>query len=167
MCIPSGCLYISKNLVRWGGKTDKGNVTRLMFQWVKTYCAAFCASCALRWWKERQTASKLGEDLAQFIQYSYLDKGEFYFWRFNVKKTTLPLPVKTLSCLNIQWCVYMDAKFQGFVEKCVFAPRFLVYRGKKKRSRNLLKLNFIPTSKICQLSNSDGMLLLTGKIVKE
>ena len=110
MCIPSGCLYISINLVRWGGKTDKGNVTILMFQCVKAYCAAFCASCALRWWKERQTASKLREDVAQLIQYLYLDKREFYIWRFNVKKTTLPLPAKILSCL---YSVYMDAKFQG------------------------------------------------------
>lgn len=107
MCIPSGCLYISNNLVRWGGKTDKGNVTRLTFQYVKTYCAAFCASCALRWWKERQTASKLREDVAQLIQYLYLDVN-FIFGVSMLRKQRFPCLI--LSCL---YSVYMDTKFQG------------------------------------------------------
>ena len=64
-----------------------------------------------------------------------------FFRHFTVKKTSLPLPAERLSCLYIEWVAYMDAICKECLWiKCVFATKFLVYRGKITGSETVFGL---------------------------
>ena len=63
-----------------------------------------------------------------------------FFRYFTFKKTSLPLPGERLSCLYIQWVTYMDAICKECSWICVFATKFLVYRGKIKGSETVFRL---------------------------
>jgi len=64
-----------------------------------------------------------------------------FFQHFTVKKTSLPLPAQRLSCLYIQWVVYMDAICKEYLWiKCVLSTKFLVYRGNIKGSETVFRL---------------------------
>ena len=68
-----------------------------------------------------------------------------FFRQFTVQKTRLPLPAVRLSCLHIQWFAYMDAICKECLWiKCVFAPKFLVYRFEIKGFVNELILILSP-----------------------
>lgn len=64
-------------------------------------------------------------------------------WVFSVNKTSLPMPAKRLFCLYIQWIARnVDAvcKEGLWGKKCIFAAKFLVYRGEMKCSESFFRL---------------------------
>ena len=66
--------------------------------------------------------------------YLYLGKHEF-FSAFHCLKQRDLLPAERLSCLYIQWCAHMDVICKECLwKKCVFAPKFIAYRGEIKGS---------------------------------
>ena len=62
-------------------------------------------------------------------------------WHFSVK--SLPMPAKRLFCLYIQWIAYNVDEYVKRVcgkKKCIFAAKFLVYRGEMKGSESFFRL---------------------------
>ena len=84
----------------------------------------------------------------------------------------LLLPAESLSCLYIQWFAHMDAICkEGLSRKCVFAPNFLVNRGKIKGYETFtvyfVRKNRFPNKSIQPLSIGDVKILLpTWKVGK-
>ena len=118
----------------------------------KPNCTAFCASSVallaglghnascngLQWLETAADCNKIPEDVAWLI---FINWATIKFFRhFIVKKTSLPLPAERLSCLYIQWVAY---KYECFWIKSLLAPKVLVYRGRKKGSKTVLRLNFV------------------------
>ena len=81
-------------------------------------------------WNERSTVITVMTVVR--LTYLYLGKHEFFFRHFTVKKTSLPLPAES-SLAYIFSGLLMNIQYvceDGLLIKSLFAPKFLVYRGK-------------------------------------
>ena len=136
---------------------------------LRSYCKPQSAAMVCNGWKQRRTVIRHARMSLGWFIYAWASMK--FFRHFTVKKTSLPLTAAKLPCLNIQWVAYKNAICKEFLWiKSLFAPKFLVYRGKIKGSETVFRLvlsekSCFPMRKIHPLSTSEvKMLLITGNI---